>query len=236
MDLTFLIPLLLDNSGSLFIIAVSITVAITVALIVYYAVTAYKNRLPPPDIGPQAPTYSNHINFYGDSIGYGGYVKPDGTAGRLDVPPGRQLEIGTGMTLTDYTVNGDTLTNIYKTFFKDGHDGQFTVIEAGINDASTGKPIEKILRTMIEFEKTFGRKVILTGLSRTDRMNIKLWKAHNNTIIKLAKEYGLPAPLFSAVYFRGGNKDLMDLIHPNQEYSNALYGTVIANIKEAATK
>ena len=215
----------LHTSPIVVLAAFALLVAVLVGL--YYAYTAYKNKLPEPMIGVQPATKLNKINFYGDSIAFGGYVNADNTAGRISPTPAEKLAKGTGMEVRDYSVNGNTVNTIYKTFFNDGHDGEVTVIEAGINDSTLGKPIEKALERMIQHEHTFGRRVVLTGLSHTDRFPTPNRQAWDEVIARLAAKYQVGFADWNTVYFGSGNESLIDSIHPNDAYSDRLYDRVV---------
>lgn len=196
---------------------------------VFYGYKAWKGRTksdvaPTPKVlMPQPSIYKRRINLYGDSIAWGGFVEGNGF-GRLEYPPADQLRTLTNFSVIDHSVSGITLNKIYETFFSDGHDGEVTVIEAGINDTIQGLPLEARLRKMIEFEIAFGRKVVLTGLSRS-AMQIDGRDATEGLILRLVAEYGVGYANWPYVAYNGV-ADLKDILHPAQGYSNRLFKSV----------
>ena len=206
----------------------AVVVAFAITLTVYYYMKRHP-RLGEPRVGNQPPVVKGKITLYGNSIAHGGYVGKDGLFARLVDYPAQKLARMTGLDVTDASINGDTINRLYLTFFSDGHDGEFTVIEGGINDAMAKEPIKAALKRMIEHEIKYGRRVILTGLSHTNRIDIPMRESHNQDIADLADEYRLPFADWDKIHFVPDD-DLMDLIHPTDAYSERLYAAVAGEI------
>lgn len=182
---------------------------------------------PPPMDGRGGKWYGKRrkITFYGDSIGHGGYVGPNGIPARLSPTPAERLAEMCDCEVDDRTQNGDTVKAIYERFFNDEHDGELTVIQASINDTIQGYRVSERLDHMIKHELIRGRKVIITGMSWTDRMDIHLYEKQTEEIVQLCNRHPMSSVLcadWRGTLFYGGDLDLLDNLHPSEPYSRRL--------------
>lgn len=154
------------------------------------------------------------IELWGDSVLYGGYSLNS----RIESPVALSLQAWNPLwKIQDHSENGGSATYKLSTFLQD-ELAPIVVLQYGINDVGLGLPYEASMRSMIEYAKSKGSTVILTGFSQGEIA----YRTYGNSIVeKLALEYGLLFADWGSVDFFP-EEDTYDGLHPKQNYSKRL--------------
>lgn len=182
---------------------------------------------PTPPEEPQPPSKTCQIDLWGDSVLYGGYD----TFKRLEEPVAlfltRSIE---GADVRDHSRNGDSAYFAQFRFLQK-EPAPIVVLEFGINDVGNNFPYEASMRSLIDYAKSKGSTVIITGFSQGQIAN----RNQGNEIAeRLALEYGALFADWGSVEYNEG--DTFDGVHPKQEYSTRLARRLYETIKPIECK
>ncbi|MGJ7509110.1 GDSL-type esterase/lipase family protein [Variovorax sp. GT1P44] len=165
------------------------------------------------------------VEIYGDSI-----MAINGTA----VTPAMVLQSVRPnlLVVADHSVPGMSLADLAPAFPYFTRTAHFVIIENGVIDALTGANINAVIGeyyAIIQKVREEGRVPVLTGFSHQAKGgalsngSLQRRDLYDSVIQAIAVNTGVPFADWGSVPFYGA-WDLIDLLHPNKNYSDRLIG------------
>ncbi|MDM0074551.1 SGNH/GDSL hydrolase family protein [Variovorax sp. J2P1-59] len=176
------------------------------------------------------------VVFYGDSILNGSYVKEELSMRHARHPAAELKAQRPAWRIDDRTVPGQSLAKVAKGFHGDPRDARVVVIESGIAEGWSGGTVLTHLPWMIEAVRFEGKIPVLTGYSRqTPNAFMTPDKlAGRDRIDDEAKRLARDMDVEFADFGSAGPAELIDDVHPTQEYSLRLTAKLIEALDRVA--
>lgn len=163
--------------------------------------------------GPETSSQPCSVVLYGDSIMAG-----QNPAGSLAETPAQALKrMRPTWSIEDRSRSGTSAAQLAALFPNDPRTARAVVLEHGINDLILGMSPVESLRSVVDYAKAEGRKVVLTGLSQQTRVDAARWGAAADGIAQIAKTASVTYADWPSV-----TGSTVDGTHPNQQFSNDL--------------
>ena len=176
------------------------------------------------------------VVLYGDSILNGSYVKEEMSMRHVRHPATELKAQRPAWRIDDRTVPGQSLAKVAKGFHSDPRDARVVVIESGIAEGWSGGTVLTHLPWMIEAVRFEGKIPVLTGYSRQTPNDFmtpdKL--AGRDRIDDEAKRLARDMDVEFADFGSAGPVELIDEVHPTEDYSLRLTAKLIETLDRVA--
>lgn len=185
---------------------------------------------------PDKASATCSVVLYGDSILNGSYVKEELSMRHARHPAAELKAQRPAWRIDDRTVPGQSLAKVAKGFHNDPRDARVVVIESGIAEGWSGRTVLAHLPWMIEAVRFEGKIPVLTGYSRqTPNAFMTPDKlAGRDRIDDEAKRLARDMDVEFADFGSAGPVELIDEVHPTEEYSRRLTAKLIEALDRVA--